>query len=185
MAGIFNLNKHKLPAGKYLLDTNVLMYTFEPSQNKNDPGYNNLIYSNLNNDNYQFMINSHIISEFINRFVRNRYNTYLKVENIKSPEKSYFKKVYRNSNDFKTSYNTAITIVKEDFFENFDLADELTELSITSSIPPVTFDYNDQLIINSAKQNDLNIITNDHDFLKTRTMNDCPDIFTFQTYFQN
>lgn len=100
--GIVDLNSTSLPSGSYLIDTNVLLYMYEIIQSKNDPGYNNLLMKLINDSKWKFYVNSHIISEFINRFVRNSYNTYLKENTIIPPDRSYFKKVYRKTEDFNT-----------------------------------------------------------------------------------
>ncbi|WP_076645661.1 type II toxin-antitoxin system VapC family toxin [Latilactobacillus sakei] len=181
----FNLNSSPLPMGSYLVDTNVLLYMYEPNQVKNDPGYNDLLMPKTVNSSWEFFINSHIISEFINSFVRNSYNAYLKINGIIPDDRSYFKRIYRKTDSFESTYNIALNIVKEEILIQFKLTDELTTNSIKTSLTTDCGDFNDQLIINSALQNNLNIITNDRDYLATKAIHsDYPQIFSFQTFFK-
>lgn len=181
---IFDLNSSFLPSGAYLIDTNVLLYMYEPNQVKNDPGYNDLLMPKIHDPQWSFYINSHIISEFINSFVRNSYNAYLKKNNIVPSDRSYFKKVYRDTDSFRSSYKLALGTVKEEILNQFQLTTELTTNSIKTSLVTDCGDFNDQLIINSALQNKLGIITNDRDYITTKILHsNYPQIFSFQTFF--
>ncbi|WP_125763424.1 hypothetical protein [Companilactobacillus hulinensis] len=176
--GTFKLHKNsKLKNGNYLLDTNIFLYLLDDIQQKNDPGYSDIIYESNNLEGVNFFVDIYIISEFINRNLRNSGYAYAKKNNI---SKYNYKRDYRSTVDFEETYEYSLDLVKNDILTLCNMSKSLDRDYLMGAIDnPQAKDFNDQLIINDAVQNDLNIITHDRDYFKLKSINpDLPAMYT-------
>ncbi|MFC6176329.1 DUF5615 family PIN-like protein [Companilactobacillus huachuanensis] len=176
--GTFKLQKNsKLNNGNYLLDTNIFLYLLNDIQQKNDPGYSDIIYNSTNSTDVNFFVDIYIISEFINRNLRNSGYAYARRNNVTNYN---YKRDYRSTMDFETTYKYSLDMVKNDILTLCGMSKVLNYDYLMNAIyNPQAKDFNDQLIINDAIQNDLIIITHDRDYLRLKSENpEIPSIYT-------
>lgn len=159
LSGIHKFNSDD----KVIVDTNVLMYVYCPLNSK---GYESLSshYSDtlqkLADAKASIFVNSLIVSEFINRWLRLDCRK-------KGVDLQDFKRVYRSSNDYT---NTMRMILKQ--LKNFylqcnaqNLDDNFSVFNIQSSYTQFPkSDFNDIIIAENAKINGCKVLTQDGDF---------------------
>jgi len=176
--GTFKLKKNsKLESGNYLLDTNIFLYLLNDVQQKNDPGYSDIIYESVNLVGVNFFVDIYIISEFVNRDLRNSGYAYAKRNNISSYN---YKRDYRSTKFFEETYRYSLNVVQNEILSLCSMSKPLNNDYLKSAIyNPQAKDFNDQLIINDAIQNGFSIITHDRDYLKLKSSNPkLPSIYT-------
>ena len=183
MGGVVDLShRKKLDHGNYLVDTNILLYLFDPIQNRQDPGYTSIIYDALENSQIVLYVNSHIISEFINRLERIAFAAY-KNQNC-LPDMS-FKKDFQQTKKFDEILAFALGNINKEILPYFHFAKELEEENILKALNTDFKDFNDQILIQSAIQNHLSIITHDRDFFKQQISADSTGFPKIYTWFQH
>ena len=152
-------NYNFTPQHKLFFDANIWLYLYAP-QDPADPSV--LIYSNVFNRvlkaQSQIYIDVLVVSEFINTCARGKWR-------LIAPRRSF--KVFRNSRDFKPIARNIAADVKqimkhcsqiESNFETLKIDDLLNDYAKGNS------DFNDQVITEICKSNNLTLITNDSDF---------------------
>lgn len=163
MANAVSLSNYTFTGSeKFLVDANVWLYLYGPLNNQYDHGYSKIIPKVFDNT-IKLFINDLIISEFVNRTCRLAYNKYLQKNQLNS-QSCDFKKVYRNTQDFKDIYKLTIETIEQDVLTistyvpvvKDDLFNGISNLSAD--------DFNDELIVQTALSQGLSIITHDRDF---------------------
>lgn len=163
MANAVSLSNYTFTGSeKFLVDANVWLYLYGPLNNKNDHGYSKII-PKVYDKTIKLFINDLIISEFVNKTCRLSYHKYLKKNQLNS-NSCDFKKVYRNTQDFKDIYKLTIATIEEDVLTKStyvpvvkdDLFNGISNLSAD--------DFNDELIVQTALSQGLSIMTHDRDF---------------------
>jgi len=150
---------------RVFIDTNILIFLFSPdfvsSSDYQIDKYAN-IYSKLLEKKCELFINSHVVSEFINRCLRIDFE-----KNFQDEKKTKnFKKDYRGSSQYK---ETLSIILKElnkfmslnvsqidDSFSSFDINSEYKENDNS--------DFNDLIIARNVIDNKLKLLSDDRDF---------------------
>lgn len=123
---------------------------------KNDPGQPKII------------ITAFLLSEVINRYLHDvSYKRFCDKQKQTNPPKSYYKQVYRVSNDYKSDYvnicddidafSSIFTLVSDDLGGKIDLTHILQN-------PILYLDFNDQYYYLLAKSHGYPIVTDDGDF---------------------
>ncbi len=123
---------------------------------KNDPGTPKII------------ITAFLLSEVINRYLHDQsYNRFCKKQKVEKPDKSYYKQVYRISQDYKNdyinicddidTYSSIFTLVSDDLGGKINLSHVLQN-------PMLSLDFNDQYYYLLAKTHGYPIVTDDGDF---------------------
>lgn len=165
------MNKKRIPINLYnpqqsdivIMDTNVLLKLFYPLnfESKSDE-YENL-FANLIKAKTHLLISSIQVSEFINRCIRIQFNLYKEAQ---QDYKLEFKKDYRSTNDYKDKMNAILDIVKTDIFKNFTFSDDgFSKMKIEKIfLYGFSYDFNDALLAEIARQNKAILITDDADF---------------------
>jgi predicted nucleic acid-binding protein len=145
-----------------LIDTNIWIFLFSPSfipttrnQNKIDK-YDNLFNSLIEDNN--FLFNSLIISEFINRCLRIDFQSRTEFKD------KNFKTDYRNSNEYKESLKLILSQVKKIYKVAKPVNDDFTQYNIKEFKEDL--DFNDSIILFQSLKDDLLILTDDKDFQK-------------------
>ena len=167
-SNIADANTIKLkPTDKLLFDCNVLMYIFYTYGQycKNQISIYQSLFKEAIKKSCEMYIPSIEISEFINTYIRNEYNRYLREKNLH--RKCFdFKHNYRVTKDYEITINDIKTIVNRQilsFFQKLD--DNFSQLDISNIYDvPNQFDFNDRYYYKLAEKHSLIIITNDSDF---------------------
>ncbi len=150
---------------KVFIDTNILIFLFSPdfvnSQEYQVEQYAN-IYGKLIENECELFINSHVVSEFINKCLRIDFE-----KNFQDRDRSKdFKKDYRTSSRYEQSLNLILKELKKftnknvkqisDNFENFIIFNEYKNHHKS--------DFNDLIIAKNVIDNNLKLLSDDGDF---------------------
>lgn len=145
-----------------LLDTNILIRLFTPYDNNSRNGYDDL-WSKLVGGKCKLIISSIQISEFINRCIRIEFNLYKKEKGLGDID---YKRDYRSTSEYKNVMEDILEIVKEDIEKNFSFVDDCFSRINSDDIfkQKFSYDFNDALIVEIAKQYNAILVTDDGDF---------------------
>lgn len=170
----FNYSKassHSVIDGnKYFLDSNIWLKILQPkvSPKYKDSAYLKLFDKIISNNKVKIVLPSLVISEVINRILR---DVYMAKFIRKNPQliytDSFYKDVFRPSLDFKIAYNLIC-----DEITNYHSSIELINDTFGSDIkfkhvlkdPPQNFDFNDYYYFRLCKNNNFILVTDDKDF---------------------
>lgn len=146
-----------------LLDTNILINIMYPADYSNTSTKYDKLYAKLIKSKSSLIISSIQISEFINRCIRLQYNIFKQINHLDTYD---FKKNYRNSDDYKHSMEAILDIVNTDIIPNFTFIDDhFSKMKKTDIFKyGFSYDFNDALICEIAKDYDAIFITDDSDF---------------------
>ncbi|AKP67388.1 hypothetical protein ABM34_07450 [Companilactobacillus ginsenosidimutans] len=156
-----------------------MLYLIDSIQQKNDYGYSDLIYNSVSDRRVKYLVTPYIISEYINRSYRIAGIAFSKSRNIKNYN---YKRDFRSTDEFVKTRKYVLSSVQNEILELCELSPVLKNEYILSAIDnPFSLDFNDQLIISDAIQNELSVITHDRDFEKFSGSDiQFPKIFTLQ-----
>jgi len=147
------------------IDTNILIFLFSPdfvnSKKYQVDKYSN-IYAKLIEKNCKLFINSHVISEFINKCLRIDFE-----KNFQNEEKTKnFKKDYRISQRYEDTLSLILKELKKFISLNVNqLSDDFNNFEIfTQYSETIHSDFNDLIIAKNVIDNNLKLLTDDSDF---------------------
>ncbi len=159
---------------RYFLDANIWLKILQPkldSSNK-DKEYRKLFEKIIENTKCKIVLPALILSEVINRILRDvhmgKYVSKIRKSNPNfSPDKDFYKNVFRNTPEFKIAYNLVCDEIKN-YHATIDLLNDglgvdfkfkhiLTDL-------PSGLDFNDHYYYQLCKKNNFILITDDKDF---------------------
>lgn len=158
---------------RVFIDTNILIFLFSPdfvkSKKSQEETYSG-IYSKLVENECALYVNSHVISEFINRCLRIDFD-----KNFQNDKKSKnFKNDYRGSSRYEDTLSLLLKQLKkftdcnvsllDDGFSRFNINEEYKEHK--------NLDFNDLIIAKNVIDNDLKLLTDDQDFSDYKNSND-------------
>lgn len=159
---------HKTPQKyKYILDSNIWLFKLKPPISVTHL-YNQFI-ENIIKINSELIICSAILSEVFNRYLRDvSMVKFAQKNNIDKDKinKTYFKEVYRSSDDFKNQYKLLCDEfnVYKQFIKPYH--DNLTDKFLWDDLLSengARMDMNDIIISNLAKAHDAILVTHDLD----------------------
>lgn len=150
---------------QFFFDANVLLYLFGtvaiPSNKWAINAYNT-VFSNCLRAKIVLCIDVTVLSEFINRFIRVEYESYLKSNCL---NRTNFKfKDFRNTKEGRQASQDIQLIVNGKILKNFKLIGKLFNQDEIKSISLVNSDFNDELIVKTCKEHQCVLVTNDADF---------------------
>lgn len=151
------------PTDKVLLDTNILLDLFYPLDFESTSNIYESLFNNLIKEKSHLLISSIQVSEFINRCIRFQFKLYQNAINNPSIE---FKKDYRSTDDYHKKMNAILDIVKTDISHNFTFIDDGFSQMNPQNIflYGFSYDFNDSLLVEIARQHNAILITNDADY---------------------
>ena len=159
----------KIPIDKYIpleshtviMDTNILINLFYPINFSSDADKIDVLFKNLIQSKCKLIISAIQISEFVNRCIRIQFNLYNEV----NPNSDY-KKDYRNTDDYKDNMKAIIDIIKTDIMQSFIIIDDGFSMMKYERIflYGFSYDFNDALIVEIARNHKAIVITNDKDY---------------------
>lgn len=145
---------NQLVGREFFFDTNVLMYLFYPASGWQVVAYSKL-FSDLLKHKSKLLIDSHVLSELINRILR--------IEHKNSGTTLDFKQ-YRNSADGQKSVKQAHSIAKIILKQFIVDGNKLSNTDIEYFLTADSFDFNDKIIEKHCLDNRYILVTNDIDF---------------------
>ncbi len=151
------------PSDCVLLDTNILLDLFYPLDFEATSNQYETLLSNLIKKKSHLLISSIQVSEFINRCIRIQFKLYQTAEKNLGLE---FKKDYRSTKDYCEKMNAILDIVKTDIAGHFTFIDDKFSQVNRQKIflYGFSYDFNDALLVEIARQHNAIIVTNDADF---------------------
>ena len=151
-----------------LLDTNILIRLFT-AYNIGMPNNYDKLWGKISNGKTKLILSSIQISEFINRCIRIEYDLY-KREN---DSKLDYKSGYRSTQAYKESMNDILSIISEDIQKNFSFVDDCFSKMKAEDIfiQGFSYDFNDALIVEIAKQYNAVLVTDDSDYANYKMPN--------------
>lgn len=151
------------PSHKILLDTNILINLFYPTNFESVSDKYATLYKKLLTQKSQLLISSVQVSEFINKCIRIQFNLYK--EQIGRPSLN-FKKDYRSTDEYRNEMNAILDIIKTDILEHFIFIDDgFSKMQFEHIfLYGVSYDFNDALLAEITQQQGAILITNDADF---------------------
>lgn len=168
---IRNLDFANLQKKNYFFDANLWLKILKPPFNlsKRDEKYLDFFEKFSNSINKPAIaVTALLLSEVINRYLRDvTYSQFCKKKGQLNVPKSYYKEVYRCSEQFRKDYISLCEDIKayqnlyKLFSDGFGM--EIRQKDILTS-PPVSLDFNDFYYYKMALQNNFTIVTDDKDF---------------------
>lgn len=160
VSNIYNIKKED----RVFVDTNILIFLFSPSSIIKSSTHQiqkySAVFAKLLENKCDLYVNSHVVSEFINRCLRDDFNSNFNINGDKD-----YKKDYRGSVEYNTTIRIVLKQLKKfmatskhinDDFESFDLSKAYDTTSES--------DFNDLIIADTVKKNNLKLLTDDNDF---------------------
>ena len=162
MAARYNTNDiNKLSNREFFFDTNILLYLYYPTYTSKGwevNTYSNL-FSKLLKSKAKLIIDSHVLSEFINSILRIEYKNF---KDATSSNIDY--KPYRKSADGQNAVNSTYGIVKG-ILKQFEVeVNNLSKITIEPLLTLDSLDFNDKIIEKHCLDKGYILVTNDTDF---------------------
>jgi predicted nucleic acid-binding protein len=144
-------------------DANVLIYLFWPTgQHSFEQNYAQ-VFRNLLRQGNDLFVDFLVISEIVNRAVRNEYEKYLLTNSLTKAQLKF--KDYRDSADGQDSLNDIYIIVKNDILSHFDIIGKSFEKpEIENFLVVDDLDFVDKATVTLCEENNFVLLTNDKDF---------------------
>ncbi len=151
------------PSDNVLLDTNILLNLFYPLDFESKSNKYETLFDNLIKEKSHLLISSIQLSEFINRCIRIQFKLYQNAINDSTLE---FKKDYRSTKDYHEKMNAILDIIKTDISSTFTFIDDGFSRMNRQNIfvYGFSYDFNDALLVEIARQYNAILITNDTDY---------------------
>lgn len=148
---------------KIFFDANILIYLFWASASSSWEDQYARLYTRLNQQNNNFVVDYIVISEFINRAIRIEYDYYL-IENTLT-KSSFSYKDYRNSQDGQEALNDIYLTVTDEILEEFEVVEKsYSKNDLTMMCTADNLDFSDKAIVKICNENQFVLLTNDTDF---------------------
>lgn len=146
----------------YLIDTNILIKILYPVAFDGNIENYEKFYAKIREQHAQLLITSIQLSEFINRCIRFQFQLYKEEHS----EVEDFKRDYRETNDYMESMNSILEIIENDIVPHFQfVSDKFEEIDKESIFKyGFSYDFNDALLTEVAKNYAATIVTDDGDF---------------------
>lgn len=149
---------------KFIFDTNVLINLFYPIDFKNhkDTECYAKLWEDINDRNLTVLVTSIQISEFINRCIRFQYNLYMENNN----KQIEYKREYRETDNYRECMMDILQVVEDQICKRFDFIDDGFSKMDKKKVfvYGFSYDFNDALLVQVAKQNEAILVTNDADY---------------------
>lgn len=148
---------------KILLDTNILIDLFYPLDFETTSNKYEILFNNIIKSKCCLLVTSIQLSEFINKCIRIQYKLYQRTINDTSLE---FKRGYRSTVDYREKMNDILDIIKTDIMTNFEFIDDGFSQMNSEHIflYEFSYDFNDSLIVEIARNQKAILVTNDADY---------------------
>ena len=168
---IRNIDNVSLQKKRYFFDANLWLKILKPpfDLSPRDKKYLDFFEKFRNSPNSpKIVVTALLLSEVVNRYLREvTFPIFCRKKGIHIPDKSYYKEVYRGSQDFQSDYISLCEDIKayQNFYELVPdgLGTDIRQKDILTS-PPQHLDFNDHYYYNLALKHGYIIVTDDKDF---------------------
>lgn len=169
MVTVHNINNYSIqPTDVFLFDCNVWMYIYcgiGSSSASTVSDYSNF-YAKVKTAGNQIVINTLLISEFINSYSRLEFGIKKQTDGLQN-----FKRDFRDNPAYKPILDNINLITEKKILGNcikiHDNFHEFEESSFFSTAH--SFDFNDEYYIKLAEKKGYKVVTNDRDFQNSNT----------------
>lgn len=148
---------------KVFIDTNILIFLFSPSYVKSTTDQvdkYSAIFAKLIENKCNLYINSHVVSEFINRCLRIDFENNFNINGDKK-----YKTDYRGSEEYLKTIKIVLKQLKKLLKSVSHINDDFESFDISSAYEATKEnDFNDLIIADTVLKNDLKLLTDDKDF---------------------
>lgn len=159
---------------EFFFDTNIWFFLFGPIANyqrSKQKVYSNFL-RNIQSSRATIIINSMVISEYINTCLRINFNVWERTEKP-IPQYPYtkidFKRDYRGTKHCKDALKD-IKFQVEDILRLTEKSpDDFNAIDIASLVENTASDFNDSYHVEFCKLNNFKIVTDDKDIIETKT----------------
>jgi len=159
VSGIYKIK----PTDQVFVDTNVLIFLFSPSyvnSNRSQIEKYSAVFASLVKNKCSLYINSHVVSEFINRCLRIDFENNYNINNDKN-----YKKDYRGSIEYLKTIQIVLKELKKFLRLANHINDDFVSFDITTAYSSTReSDFNDLIIADTVKKNNLKLLSDDRDF---------------------
>ncbi len=146
-----------------LFDANILIYLFWPTGGQEFERIYSSLYNSILKLNAACYVNFIIISEVVNRAIKNDYKNYL--WKTTQEEEDFPFKNFRNCVDGQEALADIYQIVESDILNRFQVAGKaINKAEIMAFLKVDNLDFSDKAIELICKDNDFVLLTNDGDF---------------------
>lgn len=147
-------------------DANILIYLFWPTTNNTNSlanQYSSVLATLLRNG-FKLFINPTVVSEAINRILRIEFENY----KIQNGNDTIAFKAYRDSDEGRQAQSDAYAVLNNRILNLFSVKDKcLSKNDIKSFLSVDCLDFNDKIILDVCKSNNLILLTHDKDYAGT------------------
>ena len=150
-------------SSKIFFDTNIVLSLFTPLTVRQNANEYSKFFGECLKQNKTLYIDTHVLSEFINAYMRFEYKKYLKKNNIDATMYSF--KDYRSCQEGIDAMKNAEAVVKNRLLKKFTIAGKEFSATDIASFSFAGTDFNDLVIAEICKEHNLALTTNDSDFL--------------------
>jgi len=148
---------------KIFFDTNVILSLFTSLGVRKNADEYSRFYGACLQQKKELYIDTHVLSEFINAYLRLEYRKYLRAQNIDSSTFNF--KDYRSCSEGLEALSSVEAVVKNRLLKKFILAGKRFCCDDIASFSLAGKDFNDLLIVEICKEHELALATDDSDFL--------------------
>lgn len=165
-------NIDQLPAdAKVFIDTNVLLKHQDIYRlYGDDTSYSDVVTKLI--EEQRLYLDIMVISEFINRMLRDCYANYL-TKNSMYAKNFKYKEKYQQTSDFKQKYETIMNLVKNDILPSVNIISRNYDKPLINELVSCNKlnDFNDKHYYHLCIENDLYLLTDDADYKKYNPKN--------------
>lgn len=146
----------------FILDTNILIKLFYPIIPSSPIKEYEDLYSKILSVNSTLLISAIQISEFVNRCIRFQFELWKE----KQDKNVDFKKIYRETSDYRQSMNAILDIINLDITSNsLYINDNFNQMDPKSLYCyGFSYDFNDSFLAEISRLNKAILVTDDRDF---------------------
>lgn len=160
VSNIYNIKKED----RVFIDTNILIFLFSPSSIIKSSNHQiqkySAVFTKLVENKCDLYVNSHVVSEFINRCLRDDFKSNFNI----SGDKDY-KKDYRGSPEYNKTIKIVLKQLKKFMATTKHINDDFESFDISKAYDATNeSDFNDLIIADTINKNNLKLLTDDNDF---------------------
>ena len=147
------------------VDANVLIYlNWATAGNEQKEADYSAVYQNLIHQKNKLFVDFLVISEVVNRMIKEQYKAKIEIEKRNNPDFNLSYKQYRNSSDGQQTLNNIYTIIKNQIEDFNIIGKSFSEDDILNFLNVDTLDFIDKGILKICQENNFVLLTNDVDY---------------------
>lgn len=146
------------------VDSNILIYwNWATGSEQKEREYSS-VYQKLMEQKNRLFADFFVISEVVNRMIKEQYRTKIETEKRDNPNFSLSYKKYRDSDDGQQILKEIYTIIKNQIEYLNIIEKSFSEEDIINFLNVDNLDFNDKGIVKICQENKFVLLTDDHDY---------------------